>query len=289
MHGSIAQKLLAFFTPSSIHPGNTFEPKSRIMKNSFYALAAVMLGVGLLPVHGQFGPRDGMGAMSGPQLSGSMAQLFGEHSAFSATLDIQVTDKASGDAATVPGKLAYAEGKSRFDMEISQIKGNRMSPEMAAQMKQMGMDSMVMITRPDKKVSYMIYSGLQAYVENPLQSADTGKPASDFKVETTDLGKETVDGRPCIKNKVVVTDKDGKKLEATVWNATDLKKFPVKIETVESGNNVVMLYKEVKFAKPAASQFDPPSGFTKYENMQTMMQQIMMKRFGEGQGLPPQR
>lgn len=262
------------------------------MKNSFYALAAVMLGAGLLPVHAQFGPRGGgMGAMSGPQLSGSMAQLFGDHSAFSANLEIQVTDKTSGDAATVPGKLAYGEGKSRFDMEISQIKGNRMSPEMAGQMKQMGMDSMVVITRPEKKLSYMVYPGLQAYVEAPLQNSDASQPKSDFKVETTELGKETVDGRPCLKNKVVVTDKEGKKLEATVWNATapELKKFPIKIETVESGNQVVMLYKEIKLTPPAANQFDPPTGFTKYDNMATMIQQIMMKQFGGGQGLPPQR
>lgn len=261
------------------------------MKNNFYALAALVLGAGLLSTNAQFSARGGMGGMPGPHLSGSLAQLFGEHTFFSANLEIQVTDQSTSETATVPGKIAYAEGKSRFDLEISQIKGNRMSPEMAAQMKQMGMDSMVMVTRPDKKVSYIIYSGLEAYVESPLQNSDASKPESDFKVETTELAKETVDGHPCIKNKVVVTDKDGKKLEATVWNATKLKKFPVKIETVESGNNVVMLYKEIKLAKPAANQFDPPSGFTKYENMQTMMQQIIMKRFGEGQGLglPPQR
>ncbi len=261
------------------------------MKTSLPTLVAVIISAGLLSTHAQFGPRGGMNAMSGPQLSGSMAQLFGDHSTFTAELEIQVTDKASGDTATVPGKLAYGEAKSRFEMEISRIKGNRMSPEMAGQMKQMGMDSMIVITRPEKKLSYLVYPGLQAYVEAPLQNTDASPSKSDFKVETTELGKETVDGRPCLKNKVIVTDKEGKKLEATVWNATapELKKFPVKIETVESGNQVVMLYKEIKLAKPAASQFDPPSGFTKYENMQTMMQQIMMKQFGGGQGLAPQR
>jgi len=42
-------------------------------------------------------------------------------------------------------------------------------------------------------------------------------------------------GRPsCVKNKVIVTDDKGDKHESTVWNATDLKNFPVKIETTNA-------------------------------------------------------
>jgi hypothetical protein len=34
-----------------------------------------------------------------------------------------------------------------------------------------------------------------------------------------------------VKNKVVVTDKGNRHDEYTVWNATDLKKFPVKVQS----------------------------------------------------------
>jgi len=87
-------------------------------------------------------------------------------------------------------------------------------------MKQMGMDKTVRILRPDKKVEYLIYPGLQAYVEEAIKNADAARPESDYTVETTELGKETVDGHACVKNKVTVTDKEGKKHECTVWNAT---------------------------------------------------------------------
>ena len=79
---------------------------------------------------------------------------------------------------------------------------------------------------------------------------------------------------------------EAKKHEATVWNATDLKKFPVKIETTEQGQAVTMLFKDVKLSKPEANLFDPPSDL-KYYSMMSLMQQEMMKRMGGGMGMPP--
>jgi hypothetical protein len=41
-----------------------------------------------------------------------------------------------------------------------------------------------------------------------------------------------------------------------------------------------MLFKNISFDKPAASNFEPPTGYTKYSNVQTMMQAEMMKHMG---------
>ena len=133
----------------------------------------------------------------------------------------------------------------------------------------------------------MIYPGLQAYVENPGQDPNAGKPASDFNSQATELGKESVDGHACVKNKVILTDKAGKTQQFTVWNAADLKNFPLKIETEEGGKTVTLLFKDVKLDHPAAAQFEPPAGFKKYDSMMTLMQEEMMKRMGGGRGLPP--
>lgn len=157
----------------------------------------------------------------------------------------------------------------------------------AAQMKAMGMDKITTISRPDKKVSYQLYPGMKAYVETAMQDSDATKNESDFKVETTELGKETVDGHPCVKNKVVVTDDQGKKFESTVWNATDMKNFPVKLETTQEGHNMTLLFKDVKLTKPDAALFEPPSDHKKYGNMMEMMQEGMMKRMGGSLPMPP--
>jgi hypothetical protein len=249
-------------------------------------LATSVLLASLVPIQAQFGPRAGGmgGPPRGPRLSGALAKLFGDNSAFSAAMEMQTKDPNTGETLTMPGQISFAEGKSRFEMDMTKMKGGKLPPDAGAQMKAMGMAESVMISRPDKKVAYMVYPGLQAYLENPLPEADAPAPATDYKVETTELGKETVDGHPCVKNKVVVTDSKGEKHESTVWNAADLKSFPIKIEHTEEGQAVTMVFKDIKLSKPEASVFDPPADYARHESMQAMMQQVMMKRLGAGQG-----
>ena len=229
------------------------------MKNHFSILVSTIICLGLLPAYSQSGPPGG------PQLGGTLSKLFGDNQTFSADLEMQVSDK-SGKPMTMPGKLSFDTGKSRFEISTNQ---------------------MVTIVRPDQKTACLIYPGMQSYAEIHLSNADSAPTNSDYKVEITEIGLDTVDGHPCVKNKYIVTDNEGVKHESTVWNATDLKKFPVKIQTIEQSDTVTMLFKNVSLAKPAASLFDPPADFKKYDNIQQLMQQEMMKRMGGGMGMPP--
>jgi hypothetical protein len=106
----------------------------------------------------------------------------------------------------------------------------------------------------------------------------------DSEIEITELGKETVDGHSCVKNKAVVTDQQGVKHEFTVWNATDLKNFPVKVEMNEQGS-ATMTFRGINFSKPDANLFVPPTRYTKYGSIQEMMQAVMMKNIG-GMSMP---
>lgn len=256
------------------------------MKIKLPVFLVAALSLGLVSASAQ--PGGGMGGPGGPNFGGSMSKLFGDNKTFSAALEVQAKDGRAGDT-TIPGKLSFDDGKSRFEMDMTKMKNSKMPPEAVEQMKAMGMDSMVVISRPDKKSSYMIYPGFKAYAEMPLKDSDSAEALSKSKIETTELGKETVDGHPCTKNKVVVTDDKEKKHEFTSWNATDLKSFPVKIEMNEGKTAVTMLFKEVKLTKPDAKLFDAPSDYKRYENMMSMMQEEMMKKMGGGGFTPPSR
>jgi hypothetical protein len=59
-----------------------------------------------------------------------------------------------------------------------------------------------------------------------------------------------------------MTDAQDRKKEFVVWNATDLKKFPVKIEQMDRNTEMTSTCKDIKFANPDAAQFEPPAGFT---------------------------
>jgi hypothetical protein len=250
------------------------------MKKYLPILTAAVLCLGMAPAFAQSGP-----APSGPGFDGAMKKLFGDNSTFTAALTSQIKPK-SQDLISMPGKVSYDFGKARFDMNLSEATGLKLPPNAAEQMKSMGLDQMATVSLPEKKLVYLIYPGLQSYVENPLPEAVTSTNMN-FKVTTTELGKEAVAGHPCVENKVIVIDSKGATNEFTVWNATDLKNFPVKIFRPGPEADVTMSFADVSLAKPAASLFEPPAGYTRYDNVQTMMQTEMMKKMGGGLGLPP--
>jgi len=253
------------------------------MKKLLFLATTMFIGLGLTSAYAQPGPRGGG---QGPDLGGALGKIFGANQTFSAAMEFQ-TSGPGGQDITMPGKISFDTGKSRFEMNMSEVKGSKMPASAAQQMKAMGMDMMISISRPDLKLAYLVYPGLNSYAAMPSPEASASLNPDDYQMETTELGKETVDGHDCVKNKMVVTDKAGAKHESTVWVATDLKKFPVKIVTSEGGHAATILFKQVTFAKPDASQFEPPAGFTKYDSPQTMMQTEMMKRMGGGMGKPP--
>ena len=250
----------------------------------FLLLTTTILAVGLASSFAQFGSRGG--GPQGPNLGGPLNKLFGANQSFSAAMEFQSAGP-NGNNVTMPGKISFDSGKSRFEMNMSEVQGAQMPPSAAQQLKSMGMDVMISISRPDQKLAYIVYPGLNSYAMMTPQDAAASASPDDFKVETEKLGNETVDGHDCVKNKAIVTDKEGNKHESTVWNATDLKNFPVKIVSTEQGHASTMLFKNISFAKPAAGDFEPPAGFTKYDNVQTMMQTEMMKKIGGGMGKPP--
>ena len=249
------------------------------MKKLF--LLTTLISLGLAPAFAQPGPHGGG---PGPNLGGAINKLFGANQSFSATMEFEAGDGRGGNI-SMPGKLSFDGGKSRFEMNMSEIKGSQIPPTAVQQMKAMGMDTIISISRPDLKLTYAIYPGLNSYAQMAATDPSFSVNPDDYKIETTELGKETVAGHDCVKNKVTVTDKDGSKTESTVWNAADLKNFPIKIVTGDAAHAATMVFQNVSFTKPAASLFEPPSGFTKYNDPQTMVQTEMMKKMGGG--MPP--
>src|SRR5262249_50897301 len=143
-----------------------------------------------------------------------------------------------------------------------------LTPEILDMLKQQGMANMISIVRPDQKLVYLIYPNQKSSLAMPMPQDQADTLEGKSKVEKTPLGKETVDGHNCVKNKVVVTDAKGQTLEATTWNAADLKDFPIQIRTKEQGNTSILRFKEVNLSSPDRKQFDPPSGYTQYKDVQ---------------------
>ena len=168
------------------------------------------------------------------------------------------------------------------------MKGAKMPPNAGTQMKSMGLDQMVADRAAGQKDRLPHLSRpAELRDQDHLSEAESAPATNDFKMEITELGKDTVDGHPCVKNKSSsLTRRNQTRVHRLERNGSE--KIPGQNSNRRAGPRTsTMLFKNVSLAKPAATLFDPPAGFNKYDNVQQLMQQEMMKRMGGGTGMPP--
>jgi len=217
-----------------------------------------------------------------PGLDAAMTKLFGNNNAFTATATARLIDEKETETMSMPMNYALLDGKIRSEVDMTQVKSKQIPAEANAMLKQMGVDKMVSIVRPDKQMQFIVYPTARAYAEMPMSKGTNAAGDQDYKMESTKLGTETVDGHPCVKNKVIVSSKDTEKQEAIVWNATDMKDFPVKMQMPQAGGgSLVMTYSNVKLEKPDTKLFEPPTDFEKHASVEKLLQSVMMKMFAK--------
>ena len=226
---------------------------------SLQVLLRVALPASLLA--GQVAVAQMPAASSGTGVNAAFVKLFGSVGAFTARVETRVLDQSQNQLVRMPMDFASLDGKVRLGIDLSQVQSKEFTPSTLASLKQAGMDRFVSVFRPDKKLTYLIYPGVQSYQELVQSKGETEAAEKGLKLEKSPLGKDTLDSHPCLKNKVVVKSTKGQVLEAVTWNATDLKDFPIQIEMKEKDNTVRMHFTDVRFVKPDAKQFEVPAAY----------------------------
>jgi hypothetical protein len=227
-----------------------FSLKSRLLTALFVLLSAGHLAFAQMP---------GTGVTTG--VNAAFAKLFGAVNAFTAKLDTRLIDPYHAEIVRMPADFAVLDSKVRLEINLAQLQSTDFSAANLASLKQAGMDRMITVFRPDKKATYVIYPGVQSYQVLPLDKGEAEAFENGLTLEKAALGKETVDGHPCVKNKVIVKGGKGPVLEAVTWNATDLKDFPLQVEMKQKENTLRMNFSQVRFVKPDAKQFDLPANY----------------------------
>lgn len=216
----------------------------------------------------------------GGDFNSSLLRLFGEHKAFTAKASLQSLDEKQTETVSTPVDISLLEDRARFDIDLTLMKSANMPPSAIAPLKASGMAHVVTVSRPDLKQVLVIYPDAKSMLRMPMADKDVQASKAPPKLEKAELGKETINGHPCLKHKVTLTDASGATIVATTWNASDLKDFPVQIQTTDKGKTVVIQFNDIKLGKPEAALFEVPTGYKEYKNTQEMMQEMMMKVMG---------
>ena len=205
-----------------------------------------------------------------PGVSASLIRLFGTNTAFTAQVEYQLLNRSNKEIVSLPMSFARLDNRIRVEVDLARMK-NQVQPDALAQVKPLGMDQIVTILRPDQRVTCQVFPKLKAFVKLPMPPAEIDSFLKPAKMERTPLGQEKMQGYTCTKYRVVAYDEQGKRHEATVWNAPDLRDFPVCVATREATETAVMRFKQVIFNRPAAEKFEPPAGFEQATDMQALM------------------
>lgn len=216
-------------------------------------------------------------------LGAGLIRLFGATTAFSAQADVQVLDTNRQEVLRTPMNFALLDGKVRMEFEMTQMRGKAVQPAVVNAMKQISLNQVASVLRLDKRIIHVLFPGVRSYVDTELSAEETAAAEKNVQVQRTALGKETIDNHPCTKNRVQVKNAKGVLLmNATTWNATDMKDFPLQISVQAKDGITTMRFKQVKLTRPAAALFEPPAGFTKYGNPDMLLLAAAQKQMTGG-------
>ncbi len=210
---------------------------------------------------------DGPGSTG---VSASLIRLFGTNNAFTAQVEVQLLGKDNKEIIGTPMTLTLLENKIRVEVDMARMR-NKVQPDALARVKPLGMDSVVSVIRPAQRTSLILFPKLRAFVKLEMPSSESEAFLTRPKIERKNIAKEKMEGHPCVKQQVVITDDAGHKSEATVWTATDLRDFPVCVATKESEGTVVMRFRQIQFTRAETNKFEPPSGYIECADMQVLM------------------
>ena len=240
----------------------------------------VLLLAGVEPVSAQMpGLSGGAGGMNA-----AMIALFGSNTAFSARAEFRVLNRDQKETENMPLNYAFSSGKMRMDIDLGQFKSTQVPPQFLSTLKQYGMDQTTVIARPDKKLTWSVYPHAKSYAEIPMSKEDVSAQAASYQFAKTPQGHETVDGHDCDKIKITLTNPKGEKTEAIVWNATDLRAFPIQMRmAIDADDTMVILFRDVKLAPPEDGTFEVPGGLTKFDSAEALLAAVAKRTTAAGQ------
>ncbi len=121
--------------------------------------------------------------------------------------------------------------------------------------------SMITITRMDKKIVWSIIPSEKMYIEMSFDPKTAPKTKISGEIDRKLVGSEKIDGHPT--KKYLITYKEGGWTEKIYqWWATDIN-FPIK--SADLNNKWVQEYKNVKIGHQPNKLFEIPAGYSKMQ------------------------
>ena len=212
-----------------------------------------------------------------PVVSMVLAKSFERFPSFSARAEVKLSGKADPIPSGASGTIECGAGNLRWDVKLRDINSAQLSESARALLKRANGENLMLLTRPRLAANQLVLSGARAYVEEAL-------PKVKLAVSRA-VSNESIDGHPCVRERVTVLEEDGRTLEVMLWKATDLKRLPIQLRFTDAGEVIQVRLNNVRFREISARRFQVPVGLTKHENMEDLMQWVVVDKMRRRMGL----
>lgn len=219
-----------------------------------------------------------------PFLAAALSEVFTDSRAFSAVAVLQTASDKAGQG--IPLGFATLNGNMRWFLNLDQARSSRLEPELLGMLRDAKLSQMLLIMRP-KTNAILAVPGLKQWFEFPLPKSEALTDKAGEKVgflQKNEVAREAIEGHPCVKYRLSLPKDRGSSEEAFVWQATDMKNFPIKFQTTVNGEAVALTFRQVNQNSPDPKHFEAPAGYTNGGGPEALMQRVLMGALG-GSGL----
>lgn len=205
----------------------------------------------------------------------AVARLFGDIPVFSAMVETALTNQTDKSRLTLPMQMMKREDRFRIEVDFGKMKGTGVALQGLSALQNIGMSRMASLVLPQDKGMTILFPELKFQTRVSLSEADL--PSAGFGLTKKPLGKETIQGQPCVRNLVTLTASDGTKTEVTTWESQPLGGFPVRMLFRQDDGSMMMTFSAVSLGAPSEELFKVPGDYRAFGSMAGLMQEAMTR------------
>jgi hypothetical protein len=178
--------------------------------------------------------------------------------------------------------MNFALTPDRMRQEID-VMGMPFPLESRTVMQKAHLDKIVVITQTDTKKAYLLFPGLQAYVEYPLSETlldEINLRARQMGIQRTEFAQEMVGTHLCQQVRLIVTETNHPPEIALLRCATDLNQFPIRMDLLTPTDTTKFSFEDVQLKRPDAMLFEVPTNYVAFRDSAAISRYAMGKLKG---------
>lgn len=219
-------------------------------------------------------------------LAATLSELLSDTRSFTANAEMQLPAAPPDEAITLRFGTAMRDGLMRWDLGVNQLSA-WLEPEMLQQFRAAKVDRVLFFLQSEQPARVVI-PGLPGYAETPLKNdsplhAQAG--AAIGHLQKVEVGREVIDGHPCVKYRLWQNDNNGKAIpgrDAAVWQATDLNNLPIQLAVRMPQGLWQFRFRKIRMTRPDEKYFQIPASYTRYPDNGALLQAATAKALGAG-------